>query len=200
MPIGEVEENVLKALEDTLAKVFSGSFCVISKSSLPVPKEAYNAARNQYDSTRILYEILNHAESTEAPSDRIDRVLGVVSIDLYVPGLNFVFGEAQCPGKAAVISLCRLRPEFYGAPKDERLFLERAVKEAVHELGHTFGLRHCTDPLCVMHFSLHIGMTDVKRAEFCETCFRKIRGVTANPKIYRFLVSSMSLSSSPSVL
>jgi archaemetzincin len=177
MPIGEVEENVLNALRNTLAKVFSGSFCALSKSRLPVPKEAWNAARSQYDSTGMLYEVLNYAESTEALSDRIDRVLGVVDLDLYVPGLNFVFGEAQCPGRAAIISLCRLKLEFYGMPRDDRLFLERAVKEAVHELGHTFGLRHCTDLLCVMHFSLHIGMTDVKRAEFCEICFRKIRRI-----------------------
>jgi archaemetzincin len=181
MSIGEVEENVLNALGDTLTKVFSGSFCTISKSRLSVPKKAYNAARNQYDSTRILCEVLNYAESTEASSGRIDRVLGVVDLDLYVPGLNFVFGEAQCPGKAAVISLCRLRPEFYGVPKDERLFLGRAVKEAVHELGHTFGLGHCTNLLCVMHFSLHIGMTDAKRAKFCEVCFRKIGGIIGKP-------------------
>jgi archaemetzincin len=181
MIIGEVEEDALNALRNTLVKVFSGSFCVISKSKLPVPKESWNAARSQYDSARILCEVLDYAESTEALSDRTDRVLGVVDLDLYAPGLNFVFGEAQCPGRAAVISLYRLRPEFYGMPKDERLFIGRAAKEAVHELGHTFGLRHCTDQLCVMHFSLHIGMTDVKRAHFCETCFRKIRGIIDEP-------------------
>ena len=170
LSIGIIEERVLIFIQSGLSEAFSGSLCSISKSSLPVPKNAYNAARRQYDSTRILYEVLNFAESTKILSGRDDRVLGVADVDLYVQGLNFVFGEAQCPGKAAVISLCRLRPEFYGAPKDERLFLERAVKEAVHELGHTFGLRHCAESTCVMYFSLHIGMTDRKQAEFCSSC------------------------------
>jgi archaemetzincin len=175
LTVGEVEENVLNALRDALVKVFSESFCTVSKSNLPPLREAYNVSRRQYDSTRILCDILGYAESSETFSGIDDRVLGVSGVDLYVQGLNFVFGEAQCPGKAAVISLYRLKPEFYGAPKDERLFLERAVKEAVHELGHTFGLRHCAEPTCVMHFSLHISMTDLKRVEFCNSCRIKLK-------------------------
>lgn len=92
-------------------------------------------------------------------------MLGVTDRDLYAGDLNFVFGLAQSPGRAAVISLFRLR-----AGADEAGFRARAVKEAVHELGHTLGLPHCPDPACVMHFSNSLADTDRKGAAHCQAC------------------------------
>ncbi len=92
-------------------------------------------------------------------------------MDLYTRGLNFVFGQARLGGREAVISLARLHQSFYGLPEDEELLLERSLKEAVHELGHTWGLAHCPDHLCVMHFSNSLRDTDVKTARFCSKCF-----------------------------
>ena len=109
------------------------------------------------------------------------QVLGVVNVDIFVPGLNFVFGEAQCPGEAALISLWRLKPEFYGASEDRELFLERAVKEAVHEVGHTLGLRHCPRASCVMYFSNSIMETDRKRSTFCERCTADVGLALSHP-------------------
>jgi archaemetzincin len=100
-----------------------------------------------------------------------DKVLGVTEVDLYVPRLNFVFGEAQCPGRTAVISLFRLKPEFYGQHPNRNLFVERSVKEAVHEVGHTLGLGHCHNPACIMFFSNSILDTDRKKLAFCERCY-----------------------------
>ena len=97
------------------------------------------------------------------PSDERE----VSDVDLYVPGLNFVFGEADILKGIAIISLARLREEFYGLPSNEDLFKERALKEAVHELGHLYGLRHCTDPDCVMNFSNTLYDTDRKSCKFC---------------------------------
>jgi archaemetzincin len=97
----------------------------------------------------------------------------LVDHDLYVPGLNFVFGEAS--QKVAVISFTRLRQEFYHLPEDRGLFHRRALTEAVHELGHTYGLQHCKNPHCVMFFSNTLMDTDRKGPEFCTECKRRFR-------------------------
>jgi len=178
LPVGKIDGKVLSALKEGLSKVLQGYSIVTSSGFLEIPKEAYNPLRRQYLSTHILREILSYAEKSQNIFGSHVKVLGVTEADLYVAGLNFVFGEAQCPGKAAVISLCRLKPEFYGEPPNERLFYGRAVKEAVHELGHTFGLGHCPTPSCVMHFSLHIGMTDLKGPAFCSSCLQTIKAIT----------------------
>jgi archaemetzincin len=136
---------------------------------MSIPPGAYNRKRRQYHSTRILAEINKHVRQVKA-----DRVLGVTEVDLYVPQLNFVFGEAACPGNVAVISLFRLRPEFYGQSADVELFVNRSVKEAVHEIGHTLGLGHCLNPRCVMFFSNSIWDTDHKGKTFCEKCYSKV--------------------------
>jgi archaemetzincin len=91
-----------------------------------------------------------------------------------------VFGEAECPGKAALISLWRLRPEYYGSSPKIELFVERGTKEALHELGHTLGLRHCSNPFCVMYFSNSIFETDRKQSLFCNKCFLKVEKALEN--------------------
>ncbi|MDH5733036.1 MAG: archaemetzincin family Zn-dependent metalloprotease [Candidatus Bathyarchaeota archaeon] len=163
--IGSVNSDVVHQVKQRLSEIFPKMVCVILDSEMPIPREAYNAKRKQFHSSRILAEINQHVEKTQAT-----RVLGITYGDLYVPRLNFVFGEAECPGKAALISLCRLEPEFYGDPSNITLFVERSVKEAVHEVGHTLGLAHCRAPTCVMFFSNSILETDRKNPSFCERC------------------------------
>jgi archaemetzincin len=97
-----------------------------------------------------------------------------MDVDVFVSNLNFVFGEAECPGKTALISLWRLKPEFYGKASDMELFVERCTKEAVHEVGHTLSLKHCSNPFCVMYFSNSIFDTDRKQSLFCNKCFLKV--------------------------
>ncbi len=161
-PFGKVDFAILSHLAARLEGKFSLG-CEIG-SAAELPGRAHDSHRNQYVSTFFLDEIksLLPREAT--------RGLGVVEVDLFVPGLNFVFGEAELTGDSAVISLCRLYPEFFGLEADQRLLNQRTLKEAVHELGHTFGLRHCKDPHCVMHFSNSIADTDIKREDFCVDC------------------------------
>jgi archaemetzincin len=97
-------------------------------------------------------------------------MLGVSAVDLYIPILTFVFGEAQVGGPCAVVSAHRLRQEFYGLAPDHELFRERLLKEAVHELGHTLSLTHCDDYRCVMASSHAVEWIDLKESRLCPAC------------------------------
>ena len=103
-----------------------------------------------------------------------DRFLGITNEDIFTLGLNFLFGEADPSGGRAIISLKRLHESFYGRPENEKLFQERMLKEAVHELGHTYGFSHCRDPKCVMHFSSNIDDVDRKNVFFCPSCAARV--------------------------
>jgi len=157
---------VLDYLASQMPQIFSCSIEI--RKPLPKPEYAYNRGRNQYYADLIL-EKLQRGDWKEG-----EKMLGIVDLDLYTPGLNFIFGEASLNGKVAIIALPRLRQEFYGLPDDKDLYYERALKEAVHELGHTFGLNHCKNKKCVMYFSNSLYDTDRKGKEFCRDCRKKL--------------------------
>ena len=166
----DVTADVLAELAAQLAPTFRMA-CSVRPERLDVAF-ARDRMRNQHYSTAILQAMQPLVEPGA-------RLLAVTSVDLYVPVLTFVFGEAQLTGSCAVVSLHRLREEFYGLPAREELMRERLVKEAVHELGHTFGLRHCDDWRCVMTSSHAVERLDVKGAEFCFLCGRVVAGARA---------------------
>lgn len=165
VPVGEVAHGELESLGAGLASKLQVA-CSIQPDRLDI-SGAFDALRGQYHSTRILRQLqeLVTAESW--------RVLGISDADLFIPILSYVFGEAQLgplPVAAAVVSVHRLRQEFYGLPSDPVLQAERLLKESLHELGHTLGLRHCQDYRCVMSSSHAVENIDLKSEEFCPAC------------------------------
>ncbi|MEM3957748.1 MAG: archaemetzincin family Zn-dependent metalloprotease [Thermoproteota archaeon] len=176
IPMGDANPGELSFLPPGLSQVFKPASFKISEEAFRMPAHAYDKARRQYNST-LLLEYL----AVSKPGG-YSKYLGVTEADLYAGKLNFVFGEAILNGEDAIVSLHRLRPEFYGKPPDKRLFEARVLKEAVHELGHTFGLTHCTNPECVMRFSNSIIDTDFKKAQPCLNCQVKLfRRIVRNP-------------------
>ena len=164
LPVDQVPREVILELAQALPKIFPDSTCSVIEETLSVPPEAYVKERKQCNSSLILREIW----AFQLTSHSFDRVLGVINKDVFAAGLNFIFGEAYSPGAAALISLRRLKPSFYGKTDDPKVFADRVLKEAVHELGHTLGLQHCRRTACVMRFSNSILDTDKKESLFCQ--------------------------------
>ena len=162
LPLGEVPAHLLGELCGKLPGEFQAACEVLPAE--PEPSYAFNSSRRQYSSTEILARL---ARLAVPPGSRL---VGVTCFDLYIPILPFVFAGAQLTGPCAVVSAHRLRQEFYGLPEDAPLWRERLVKEVVHELGHTFGLRHCSDHECVMSSSHSVEWIDIKTRHFCVNC------------------------------
>ncbi len=165
VPIGEVEADLTDWLAGELGAAL-GCLATVGEM-VPIPREGYNPHRRQYRGEFMLAAL----RAISAPAGRI---LGLVDVDCYASGLNFIFGQATLRGREAFVALPRLHPSFYGLPDDPSLFRQRVLKEAVHELGHTWGLGHCPDPRCVMHFSNTLHDTDIKGATFCHRCQQAI--------------------------
>ena len=163
VPLGEVGDDYLRILAENIEEQFA--LPVTITPNLAPPLYALDPVRQQYNSNMILKRLLD-----ESSSDAI-KILGITDVDLFNPIFSFVFGEAQFNGKCAVISSYRLRgnPEHVSPPGCPPL-LNRLEKEAIHELGHTFGLRHCSDPDCVMKYSVGLACADRKFSFFCPAC------------------------------
>jgi archaemetzincin len=160
--IGNVPAQALDWIENAVAEWFP--LPIRRLPALPIPEGAFDAKRGQYLSVELMKTL-----AQRAPRDA-SRVLGVTDVDLSIPMLSFLFGQAQFDGPIALVSLCRLHQEFYGLPPQESLLRERAVKEVLHELGHTFGLVHCSESTCAMSLATHIELVDTKAEQYCTRC------------------------------
>jgi archaemetzincin len=162
LPVGPTAAALLPDLRAAIPKRLPVR-CEIVPVTLD-PACSYHAERQQFHSS----EILQQMAAMLRPQDW--RLLAVAEVDLYIPILKYVFGEAQMGGPCAIVSTYRLRQEFYGMPEDHALMRERLVKEAVHELGHTLDLRHCQDYRCAMASSHSVEWIDLREQALCEAC------------------------------
>lgn len=166
LPIGEIGNELLTFLRGTLQGALRVPCEVIPRTLDPV--DTFHSERRQYHSSQLLEAMQEFVDDTGW------RVLGLAEVDLYIPILTFVFGEAQTAGPCAVVSTRRLRQEFYGLPPDPVLFEQRLLKEAIHEIGHTCELTHCDNYLCAMAASHAVEWIDLKDPGLCNECRHKL--------------------------
>jgi archaemetzincin len=126
--------------------------------------EFYDPTRRQYNGVRLV-----HAVESIFSSDQ-SKTIGLFNVDLFIPILTYIFGQAFLNGSTGIASNYRLSNERYGINIDERFVLERFIKEVIHELGHTFGLIHCHVPTCVMRSSTYVEDIDQKSCHLCLNC------------------------------
>lgn len=168
LPIGNCDGQLLQELGSAVAALFGVAFSVLPR---PLdPEFAFHTERQQYYSSEIL------AAMQPILSRDCWRLLGVAAVDLYIPILTFVFGEAQIGGGCALVSSHRLRQEFYGLPPDSGMLRARLLKESVHEIGHTLELTHCHDYRCAMAASHAVEWIDIKEAGLCPHCQARVDG------------------------
>jgi archaemetzincin len=171
-PIGRVDGGVLHAIEGSLRRTFGHQTdCVEALAETKVLTDPNGQRQN----SMLILGALAHRFRR-----RTMKLLAVTEQDLFLPMFTFIYGQAQLGGRVGILSLARLRQEFYGLAADSELLRERACKEALHEMGHTFGLVHCRHESCVMSASIGIQWIDDKRGEFCSSC-RNLLGHRAVP-------------------
>lgn len=163
---GYFEKDFLEKVAEAVGKEFP--YPVRLKEAYLDLSEFLDPTRRQYHGHRLL-ETVNRTDVPDA-----SKVIGLFNIDLFIPILTFIFGQAQLGGRAAIASIYRLNNERYGMPSNENLLLERFRKEVIHELGHTFGLIHCQHPVCVMRSSTYVEEIDQKELHLCMDCRRQV--------------------------
>lgn len=156
IPFGNIEEEIIKSISTEISRILNSEVIIARRKN--IPDSAFDPNRKQF----YAHEFIQIAKQEDG-----EKNLAITDVDIYAKNMNFVFGQAELNGKACVISIHRLRAESNG------LLITRACKEAIHELGHTLGLKHCSDKNCVMCFSSNIEGVDAKDINFCSTCKEK---------------------------
>jgi archaemetzincin len=159
---GHFGKNFPDKLADAVGSVFNCSV-QLKEAHLDL-SDYYDAGRRQYNGDKLLREV------DSMKREGSGKIIGLFNVDLFIPILTFIYGQAQLGGRSAIASFYRLSNERYGMAADDQKLRERLIKEVIHELGHTFGLIHCTVSTCVMRSSTYVEDIDQKEARFCNDC------------------------------
>ncbi len=169
--VGTVDISLLEGLRDALPRSLPVSCEILPYQFDPAP--SYHPERQQFHSSELLQRMQSLVEHRDW------RFLAVADVDLYIPILKYVFGEAQIGGPCAIVSAFRLRQQFYGLDRDDGLLSQRLLKECVHELGHTLDLHHCQDYRCAMASSHAVEWIDLRENTLCDSCRLLVESRTA---------------------
>jgi len=167
LPVGPFPRTLAEELAARLSRHVAAS-CGVVDAAPPVLVRL--PGRDQVDADGLLGTL----EARAAPPDTV--LVGLTRLDLAIPIFTFVFGRARQGGRAAIVSLARLDPSFYGLAPDPELLARRAICEVVHELGHVASLAHCRDAACIMSFAGAVEKVDVRGSGFCDACHAHLPG------------------------
>lgn len=167
-PLGEVDFILVNRLATSIGPVFDRSVDILK--GMKVPEESYNVIRGQnYASV-----ILNKLERVKA--NQREFIVGLLEEDIYLPDEAFIIGYSDTVLRTAVVSLFRIRQEFYGLPEDDKKVFSRLFKQSIFHLSPLFELPSCRNPRCINYYSQKMFDIDSKGEKFCDLCRRKISG------------------------
>ncbi len=168
VPLGEVDFTLVNRLATEIGPVFDRSVDILK--GMKMPEEAFNVIRSQHYARVVLSKL------ERAKANQREKVIAICEDDLYLPDENYVIGYGDHLPGVAVVSLFRIRQEFYGLPEDESKIYERLIKESVHQLSYVFKVGQCRNSRCVHYETSSMMEIDQKAKKLCDICNRRLTG------------------------